>query len=193
MMLGAEAAIARGSEDPVGRAALLVLLGRIAQAQGAYGKARLHFGRALELQQSVLPSSDLRLAQTHQWLGASLEGTAHYGLALEHHQAALTLHEQVQGASHPEVARATERGPGWASSALLTAAGAVVASIGGLLTLGGGFLFAARLEASSLGESLAGMVVRGVTPAIIGVALFGWGLNRLNQRDSAARERIGSR
>ncbi len=102
--LGAQAAIARAGDDSLSRAQLLIGLGSIAQAEGSYGMAQRQFAKALEVQTERLPNGDLRLADTHAWIGAALEGMGRYSMAAQHHKASLTIREQVLGASHPDVA-----------------------------------------------------------------------------------------
>ncbi len=104
--LGAQAAIARAGNDPLARAQLLTGLGTIAQAEGSYDMAQRQFSKALEVQLEHLPAGDVRLAETHASIGAALEGMGRYGTAAEHHNASLTIREQVLGASHPDVAQA---------------------------------------------------------------------------------------
>ncbi len=67
------------------------------------------------------------------------------------------------------------------STLALTLAGAVVASLGGLLFLGGSWIaLAERIDGGPIAGPLALLVLLGLTPAVIGVALFLWGVRRLN-------------
>jgi len=105
LALGAQAAIARAGDNPLARAELLVSLGAIAQAGGFYKTAYEKFSTALDIQRKNLPSRDVRLASTHAWLGAALEGIGRDAAASKHHEASIAIREQVLGASHPDVAR----------------------------------------------------------------------------------------
>ncbi len=107
--LGAQAAIARAGDDPLARSQLLSGLGKIAQAEGSYDMAFQQFTKALEIQSDQLPPGDVRLAATHAWVGAALEGMGRYSAASDHHRESLSIREQVLGTSHPEVARSLLR------------------------------------------------------------------------------------
>ncbi len=68
------------------------------------------------------------------------------------------------------------------STLALTGAGGVVASLGGLLSLGGLWMVVAgAVGGQPIGEAVAALLVAGLTPTIIGVALFLWGIRRLNE------------
>lgn len=68
------------------------------------------------------------------------------------------------------------------STLALTVGGGVVASLGGVLTIGGSWIvLAERLGERPIAQALALLTVAGVTPTIIGVALFLWGIRRLNE------------
>lgn len=73
------------------------------------------------------------------------------------------------------------------NSILLTAAGGVLASLGGLVVLVTSWLaLASRFEGQPIGQALATGVVIGLTPTLIGVALFLWGIRRLNESGRSA-------
>ncbi|MCZ6506472.1 MAG: PrsW family glutamic-type intramembrane protease, partial [Acidobacteria bacterium] len=78
--------------------------------------------------------------------------------------------------------------PGRTSSLILLGAGAVVATLGGVLVLG---FTAGRLLGLAEGteaELLAATgILLGATPLAIGAALFFWGIRRLNEADAAGR------
>lgn len=78
--------------------------------------------------------------------------------------------------------------PGRTSSLLLTGAGALVAAVGGVLLLGftAGQLLGVGEEVGAE-MMVAGSVVLGLTPTVIGTALFVWGIRRLNEADAARR------
>ncbi|MCR9163496.1 MAG: tetratricopeptide repeat protein [Nannocystaceae bacterium] len=103
--LGAQAAIERAGDNPLRRAELLMSLGKSAQAEGSYDMALLQFSKALEVRTEQLQPDDVRLAETHAWLGAALEGLGRYEAASDHHKRSLAIREQVLGTSHPDVAR----------------------------------------------------------------------------------------
>ncbi len=103
--LGAQAAIVRAGDNPLSRADLLMSLGKSAQAEGSYDMAHLQFMKALEVRSEQLQPDDVRLAETHAWLGAALEGLGRYEAASDHHQRSLAIREQILGTSHPDVAR----------------------------------------------------------------------------------------
>lgn len=68
------------------------------------------------------------------------------------------------------------------SSYVLTAGGGVLASLGALVVLAGSWLvLVGRFQGESVGHLMAVGTVAGVTPALIGVALFLWGIRRLNE------------
>ena len=104
--LGAQAAIVRTGDDPVALADLRVSLGTSAQAEGSYDLALEHFNKALEVQTLHFSPGDVRLSDTHAWIGAALEGLGRHQAASGHHKASLAIREQVLGTSHPDVARA---------------------------------------------------------------------------------------
>lgn len=73
---------------------------------------------------------------------------------------------------------------GWErrSSIFLTVSGGVLASLGGLVVLATSWLVLAnRIDGQPIGQALATGVVIGLTPSLIGVALFLWGVRRLNE------------
>lgn len=73
------------------------------------------------------------------------------------------------------------------SSILLTVSGGVLASLGGLVVLGASWLvLTGRLEGQPVGQTVATGVVAGLTPTLIGVALFLWGVRRLNESGRSA-------
>lgn len=104
--LGAQAAIVRTGDDPVALADLRVSLGTSAQAEGSYDTALEQFEKALEVQTEHFSGGDVRLSDTHTWIGAALEGQGRYRAASEHHKVSLAIREQALGTSHPDVARA---------------------------------------------------------------------------------------
>jgi hypothetical protein len=72
----------------------------------------------------------------------------------------------------PPVASRGER----LSSLVLTVAGGVIASLGGIVTLGTTLLvLGGHPDAQPIGQVVAGGVFAGLTPTLIGVALFFWG------------------
>lgn len=73
------------------------------------------------------------------------------------------------------------------SSIALAVAGATVASLGGVLMLGGSWIVAvASAEGQPIGQALATTLLAGVTPTLIGGALFAWGVRRLNESSKHA-------
>ena len=59
--------------------------------------------------------------------------------------------------------------------------GAIVASLGSVMTLGGSWMVVAgQAYGEPISPALALLAVVGLTPTIIGLALFLWGLRRLN-------------
>ena len=77
--------------------------------------------------------------------------------------------------------RRASRGERWSSLAL-TVGGGIVASLGGLTTLAIGFVLLPGGEGvESTAQLVAGGIFAGVTPTLIGAALFFWGVRRLNE------------
>ncbi len=69
----------------------------------------------------------------------------------------------------------------WAS-VLLTVGGSVAASLGGLLTLGFALAFAlGEIEPRDIGPTLSAAALLAVTPLAGGLAVFAWGIKRLNE------------
>ena len=101
--LAAEAAIARSGNDPHLRGRLLHRLGEIALAQGSYEEALDDFERAWGVLKGGVPPTDLRIAAARSGIGRALEGLERFVAAIEQHNAALALREQVLGAQHPLV------------------------------------------------------------------------------------------
>ncbi len=88
---------------------------------------------------------------------------------------------QIDGLPAGERPAAQSRGERWSSLAL-TAGGGVVASLGGLVSLGGfAVVIAGGAGGRTMAEAIAALLLAGVTPTLIGVALFLWGLRRLNE------------
>ncbi|MFQ5527105.1 MAG: PrsW family glutamic-type intramembrane protease [Thermoanaerobaculia bacterium] len=80
------------------------------------------------------------------------------------------------------VAEGRSAAPGRLSSVILTAGGAVAASLGGLMALGLALvLLLGRSEADQVGTLAAGVVLLGLTPLAAGTAVFAWGITRLNE------------
>ncbi len=86
--------------------------------------------------------------------------------------------QQLDGESYQHRLSAGEK---WSSIAL-TLTGIGVATLGGLFLLGTVWLaIAGQGEARSAAQALATVALMGVTPTLIGVALFLWGVRRLNE------------
>jgi hypothetical protein len=76
----------------------------------------------------------------------------------------------------------------------LTVGGGLLASLGGIVVLGIAVLLATGHPDVGLPADLAagGMLV-GVTPVLVGVALFGWGMHHLNEGGRATRRQARAR
>ncbi|MEM9462090.1 MAG: serine/threonine-protein kinase [Myxococcota bacterium] len=96
--------LARRSGDPVEEATSLRNLGNVFYGQGDYDNARVHYQRALAIEQEALGPDHPQVAYTHNNLGAVLVGQGDIDNAERHHQRALALWQNVLGPDHPNVA-----------------------------------------------------------------------------------------
>ncbi|MEM9462100.1 MAG: serine/threonine-protein kinase [Myxococcota bacterium] len=98
--------LAQRSGEPLQEANSLNDLGLVLDKQGDYEGARLHFERALAIQQEVLGSDHPQVARSLSTLGHVLQRQGDYDDARIHHQRALTIGEKVLGPDHPQMAHA---------------------------------------------------------------------------------------